>query len=114
MNKLSINGRLVKDPKLIVFKNNVTLCTFYIANDLFFGSSKKTGFYKCKAWGKTGKVISELAKTGTEMTIVGRLNQHKYENRDGKTINDVSIIVEQFSFDEKLLRKPANDLKAAS
>ncbi len=114
MNKLSINGRLIKDPKLIVFKNNATLCTFYIANDLFFGSSQKTGFYKCKAWGKAGKVIAEQAKTGTELTIVGRLNQHKYENRDGQTISDVCIIVEQFSFGSKLLRKSVNDLQAAS
>ena len=50
---------------------------------------------------KTGKIIAKNAKTGTELFLSGRLEQNRYENKDGDTIYDVSIIVEQFDFGAK-------------
>ena len=81
------------------------MCTFFIANDVWFGQNKKTGFYKCTAWGKTGKIIAENTKTGTELFISGRLEQSRYENEHGDTIYDVSIIVEQFDFGARVAEK---------
>jgi single-strand DNA-binding protein len=101
MNKVCINGRLIKDPELKPLENNNVVCTIFIANDVHFGTNKKTGFYKCTAWGNIGKIISENAKTGTELFITGRLDYHKYEDKNGNTVNDVSIVVEQFDFGAK-------------
>lgn len=101
MNKVCINGRLIKDPEFKPLENNNAVCTFFIANDVHFGTNKKTGFYKCTAWGNIGKIISENAKIGTELFITGRLDYHKYEDKNGNTINDVSIVVEQFDFGAK-------------
>ena len=98
MNKVCISGRLIKDPELKSLENENSLCTFFIANDVHFGSSRKTGFYKAQAWGNLGKIISEHAKTGTELFITGRLDQYRYEDDKGKTVYDVSIQVEQFDF----------------
>lgn len=101
MNKICINGRLIKDPDLKPLENNNALCTFFIANDVWFGSNKKTGFFKCQAWGNLGKIISEHSKTGTELFITGRLEQYRYETEKGDTIYDNYIIVEQFDFGAK-------------
>ena len=98
MNRVCINGRLIKEPEAKELENNNYLCTFFIANDVWFGQNKKTGFYKCTAWGNIGKIIAEHAKTGTEVFITGRLEQHRYEDDKGNTFYDVSIIVEQFDF----------------
>ena len=101
MNRVCINGRLIKEPELKSLDNNNAVCTFFIANDVHFGTNKKTGFYKCTAWGNIGKIISENAKTGTELFITGRLEYHKYEDKNGNTVNEVSIVVEQFDFGAK-------------
>ncbi len=83
MNKIVINGRLIREPELKEMEKNTLLCTIFIANDVWFGSNKKTGFYKCQAWGQIGKIIGENAKTGTELFITGRLEQYRYENEKG-------------------------------
>ncbi len=102
MNNLSINGRLIKDPELKELENKNFRCTFIIANDVYFGQNKKTGFYKCTAWGKIGKILAENAKTGTELFLSGRLEQNRYENEHGDMIYDVGIVVEQFDFGAKI------------
>lgn len=98
MNKIMINGRLIKEPEGKDYENKNYLCTFFIANDVWFGQNKKTGFYKCQAWGQLGKIIFENAKTGTELFITGRLEQYRYEKDEGDTVYDNYIVVEQFDF----------------
>jgi len=51
MNKVHINGRLIKDPALKELENNKAVYTFFIANDMHFGVNKKTGFIKVSALG---------------------------------------------------------------
>ena len=109
MNKICINGRLIKDPDLKPLENNNSLCTVFIANDVWFGSNKKTGFFKCQAWGNLGKIISEHSKTGTELFITGRLEQYRYETEKGDTIYDNYIIVEQFDFGAKVHSEEMNE-----
>ena len=101
MNKVLLNGRLIKDPDGKELEKNNYLCTFFIANDVWFGQNKKTGFYKCQAWGQLGKIITENAKTGTELFITGRLEQYIYENDKGETVYDNYVVVEQFDFGAK-------------
>ncbi len=108
MNKLCINGRLIKAPELTPLENNNSLCTFFIANDVQFGSNKKTDFFKCTAWGNLGKIIAEHAQVGTELFITGRLEQYRYENENGKTVYDNSIVVEQFDFGARISDEETN------
>ncbi len=98
MNKVCLNGRLTKDPELKSLENDNSLCTFFIANDVYFGNNKKTGFYKCTAWGNLGKIIAGHAKKGSELFITGRMDQYQYQDKKGKTNYDVSIVVEHFDF----------------
>ena len=96
MNKLCINGRLVRDPELKNLENNNSLCTFFIANDVYAGGNKKTGFYKCTAFGKVAQNIAEYAQTGRELFITGRLEQYSYADQAGKKNTMTSILVDQF------------------
>ncbi|MCU0822223.1 MAG: single-stranded DNA-binding protein [Spirochaetes bacterium] len=98
MNKLCINGRLIKDPELKQLENNNSLCTFFIANDVYSGGNKKTGFYKCTAFGKLAQSIAEYARTGRELFITGRLDQYSYQDQAGKKNSITGILVDQFDF----------------
>mgnify|MGYP003941165573 CR=1 FL=1 len=98
MNKVMINGRLIREPEIQELENNNFKCTIFIANDVFFGTNKETGFYRVVAWGKLGRIVAENSKTGTELFITGRLEQHTYQDENGKTVFDVGIVMEQFDF----------------
>ena len=98
MNKVCINGRLIREPDYKELENNNSVCTIFIANDVFFGQNKKTGFFKVVAWGKMGKIIADNCATGTELYITGRLEQSQYQDEHDKTIYDVYIVLEQFDF----------------
>ena len=105
MNKVHINGRLIKDPALKELENNNAVCTFFIANDVHFGANKKTGFYKVTAWGHQARIIAEHALTGSELFITGRLEQYRFDNEKGETVYDNSIVVEQFDFGARPARQ---------
>lgn len=98
MNKVIINGRLIKDPEIQPTKGDGLRCTFFIANDVWLGQNKETGFYRVTAWGKIGKIIADTCVTGTELFITGRLEQHRYEDEMGKMIYDTGIVLEAFDF----------------
>jgi len=98
VNAVHINGRLIKDPELKTFESNTQLCSFCIANDVWFGGNKKTGFYWCNAWGKLGRIIADNAKSGTELFVSGRLEQNRWDDNNGVTHYDVAIVVDQFEF----------------
>lgn len=98
MNKVCINGRIIKETSLKELENNNALCTFFIANDVHHGAGKKTGFYKVTAWGNQARIIAGHAKVGSELFITGRLDQYTYEDENKKTVYDVSIVLEHFDF----------------
>lgn len=114
MNKVLLTGRIIKDPDLKIFEKNTSLCTFFIADEERYGNNKKTAYYKCKAWGKSGRAIAYHAEKNSKITLSGRLNQRICESKNGETIFDVSIIVENFKIINKPVRVSTEDLKIAS
>ena len=98
MNNVCISGRLVREPDSVQFPSNTNLTTIFLANDVYFGQDKKTGVYKVKAWGKLGDVVAKHCKTGTEIFVGGKLEQHTYQDKNGTTIYDVSLIMDNFNF----------------
>ncbi len=98
MNKVMINGRLIKEPEGQELAGNGYRASFIIANDVWMGQTKETGFYRVTAWGKIGKLVVDNCVTGTELFITGRLEQHRYEDETGKMIYDTGIVLESFDF----------------
>jgi len=98
MNKICINSRLIKVPDLNPIGNSNSICTIFFANYIWFASNKKTGFFKCRAWGILGKIIAEHSKTGTELFITRCLEQYMYETEIYDTIYNNYIVVEKFDF----------------
>ena len=97
MNTISISGRLTQDPVIQKFESS-TKCTFFIANNVYYGENKTTNFLKVFAWNKKAELIQKYFKTGMEIFINGRLEQYRYEDENQKTVYDNSIVLEEFEF----------------
>ena len=62
MNNISAEGRLTADPEPFETKTGKIVANFTLANDTGYGDYKKTNWFRCKAWGKTGEYILNYGK----------------------------------------------------
>jgi len=89
------SGRLTRDPEMKTTGTGKAVCNFAIAcND----SKEKVNFFDCQAWEKTAEIITEYCKKGMKILIVGRDDQQRWEDDDGKKHTKQIINVQSFEF----------------
>ena len=91
-NNISFVGRLGRDSELKNVGQHQVL-EFVIANDVGFGNSKTTNWFKCAVWGKRGASLSQYMLKGSQVFVTGELTLKKYTGNDGieKTSPEVRI-----------------------
>lgn len=100
MNKIIIAGRLVRDAKLKVGNSGSEYCKFTVAVDRSRtkDTEKKTDFFDCTAFGKTGAFVEKYFSKGDGIEIVGRMESDKYTDKDGKNRTTWGVTVEEVYF----------------
>ena len=96
INKFIVDGNLTRDPEM--FGENQNVARFSIANNRRFGEKKTTSFFDCVAFGSTGEAIAKHFHKGKAILIVGRLEQEKWEDKEGNSRSGFKVVVEEFSF----------------
>ena len=99
LNSVILNGRLVKEVELENYgkgKSAGVYCRFSIA----VGRGKKdedgneaVDFINCTAFNRTAELLDEYVGKGDMITVSGRLQIDKYENKDGKTVYNTYVSV---------------------
>lgn len=97
MNKIILIGRLTKKPELKTTSNNKSVCNFSIAVNRKV-NNKETDFFNCQAWEKTGEFVEKYFDKGSMISIVGRVQNRSWEDKDGKKNYITEIIVEEVYF----------------
>ena len=104
MNKVMLMGRLTRDPEVRYGQsgNQTAVARFSIAVDRRF---KREGqpdadFFNCTAFGKQAEFVERYLRKGTKMVVIGSLQNNNYTNRDGQTVRDVQIVVDELEFAE--------------
>ena len=99
MNKIIINGRLVRDPELKTGGSGVEFCKFTVAVDRRRSKDKEkeTDFFDCTAFGNTGVAISKFFTKGKEILIEGRMESNRVA-KDDQTRTYWGISVDTFEF----------------
>ena len=97
INRVCLTGRLARDPDVRTTKSGKNVTQFTLAVDK---DRKDDGanFINCTAFGKTGELIGERTKKGMLIGVDGKLDQSTYQNREGKNVSSISVIVQNFSF----------------
>ena len=101
MNKITIIGRLTKDPELANTTNGTTMSRFNVACK---GTSKSANgdpavdFFSCIAWRTTAENLAKYSKKGDLIAIYGTMNSRKYENEKGNVQTLWECNVETFEF----------------
>lgn len=104
LNRITMMGRLTKDPELRRTQSGVAVTSFCVAVERDF-KDKNTGmrgvdFVNCVAYKTTAENISRYFLKGQMVVVDGRLQIRKYQNKDGDNRYATEVIVNSIYFGE--------------
>ncbi len=97
MNRVTLMGRLDRDPETRTTSGGKTVVNFTIATEDRSGDKTYTSWHRCVAWGKTAESIGEYFSKGKAILAEGELRHRKYE-KDGETKYVTEVNVWKFWF----------------
>ncbi len=99
LNRITIMGRLVRDPELKYTASNTAVTTFTLAVDRDFGE-KKTDFIDCVAWKQTAEFVCNYFHKGSLAVASGRLQLRDWEDQNGNKRRNAEVVVDSIYFGE--------------
>ena len=105
MNKVILLGNLTRDPEIRYSQGEkqMAVARFSIAVNRRFANDGETNadFFNCTAFGKTAEFVEKYFRQGSRMSLVGRIENNNYTNKNGEKVYSVQIMVEEVEFAER-------------
>jgi len=100
MNKIELLGRLTKEPEVRYTTKNAPVSNFTLAVDR---KVKKEGdsnadFFNIKAFGTLADVCNKYLHKGSQIVIIGRLQNRTWDDEKGQKHYITDIIAEEMYF----------------
>lgn len=102
LNKVTLQGRLTRDPELRYTSSQKAVCSFGLAVERD-RKNEQTGmreadFLDCTAWGKTGEVVARYFTKGRMILLDGRIVVRDWKDKDGNKRRSTEIMAEEIHF----------------
>ncbi len=99
LNRVSLLGRLVRDPEVRTTTTgktvaSVTVATGRVWTDASGVKQEKTEFTPCVLWGKIGEIAGKYLSKGRRVYIEGRLETRDWVGQDGVKKYKTEVIVD--------------------
>lgn len=101
MNKVTLVGRLTRDPELKFTPGNGTaVTTFTLAVNRRFKKEgqQEADFIPVVVWGKQAEATANYMTKGSQIGISGRIQTRNYEAQDGTRRYVTEVIAEEIEF----------------
>ena len=112
MNKVSLMGRLTKEPELrYTNTTGKAVSHFTLAVDRKFGNKdgeKVTDFLPVVSWNKLADFSSEYLKKGMKVVVAGRVQTRSWEDDNGIRHYETEIVADEIFFAESKKSTPSN------
>lgn len=98
MNKVQLTGNITRDMEVRELPNGKKCGRTSIAvrrNMKNKDGKYESDFINIKAWDQKCEYLSQYAKKGTKVEVVGRIETGSYEDKDGKRVNTTDVVVEE-------------------
>ena len=96
MNKVILTGRLTRDPEIRV-SGEKQHARFSLAVRRPYRKDE-TDFLDCVAFNQQAEVAQKYLYKGSFIGVVGRIEKSSYQNKDGNTVYQTTIIVDEIEF----------------
>lgn len=110
LNRISIMGRMTKDPELRYTQNEKPVASFTLAVDRD-GKDAGTDFINCVAWDRTATFVESYFKKGSMAVVDGRLQMRNWEDREGNKRTTAEVVAFSVYFGES---KKRDEMPASS
>ena len=97
MNRVSLTGRITKDPEIRYSSNGASYLMFTLAVDRQVrdaSGQRQADFINCTAFGQTADFIGRFIKKGFMLGISGRIQTRSYQGQDGQTRYVTEVLCE--------------------
>ncbi|MFT5878866.1 MAG: single-strand DNA-binding protein [Salibacteraceae bacterium] len=99
-NKVQLIGRLGQNPEIVNLDDGKKLAKFSIATNESYKNAKgekveNTQWHNVIAWGPTAGIIEKYVTKGQEIAIEGKLNNKKFDDKNGVTHYNTEIVVNE-------------------
>lgn len=104
MNKVTLLGRLVKDPEVRYVQSGKCVTQFTLAVDRQFkdaNGNKETDFIPVVVWNKAAELVGNSCQKGHRLLVDGRLQIRSYDAKDGTKRWVTEIIANSVEFIER-------------
>ena len=90
MNKVILLGNLTRDPEIRYSQGEkqMAVARFSLAVNRRFAKDGETSadFLNCTAFGKTAEFVEKYFRQGSRMSLVGRIENNNYTNKNGEKV----------------------------
>lgn len=109
LNRITMTGRMTRDPELRTTQSNISVTSFSIANQRNYknGSGERdTDFFDVVAWRATAEFVTKYFVKGSLVTVDGRLETRKFTDKQGNERKAVEIIADNVFFGDSKNEQP--------
>jgi single-strand DNA-binding protein len=103
VNKVTLIGRLGKDPEVKALPNGTSVANFSVAtseswNDKNGQKQEKTEWHRVVVFAKLADLVSKYVKKGSQLYLEGKLQTRSWTDKDGNTKYTTEIVASQVTF----------------
>lgn len=100
LNRVTLVGRLTKDPELRRTSSGKAVASFTLAVNRNFktGDGQEADFINCVCWGKVAENTANYCSKGSLVSVDGRLQTRTYENNQGQKVFVTEIVADSVQF----------------
>lgn len=101
LNKITVMGRMTRDPELRRTNSGTAVTGFTIACERDFkadNGEREADFIECVAWRNTAEFVSKYFAKGRMAVVSGRLQTRNWTDKDGNKRKATEIIAESVYF----------------
>lgn len=97
LNRITIQGRMVREPELRYSNSGTAIASFTIACDRDFGD-KQTDFIDIVAFKHTAEFISKFMAKGRMALVTGRLQIREWQDKEGHKRRTAEVVADSVYF----------------
>lgn len=110
INSVTLAGRLTRDPELKYTPSGTAVCEFSLAqNERRKDGEDRAHFFEVVAFGRTAETVAEHKRKGDLLVVEGRLQQDRWEAKDGGKRSKVGIVAHRAHFGPRAGAAQAQD-----
>jgi len=92
LNSVTVTGRATKDTELKTTQSGTNIATISAAVN---GMKEEVSYFDVVCFGKIAEIAAQYAIKGKQLGITGRLQQRKWQDKDGNNRYSVEIVANQ-------------------